>query len=309
MANGPLNIRDFNPGTESKPKVMLMIHDLPRTTDGRVHDDTLIQWLSEADIVFSVGKEVEAEITSSIKSLAIEQRPVHKLYIPSYPLELFSVHRDAVKENKVCGTQNITVMTKNRKDLQICGLDFSLAATAVFGASKHILEFDGVKTNFDLITECKEDKEEFKKKFAKLLKGHEAVGRALNFQVDSPENFEKLKAHLRKSNLMILPLKPESPLFGSETLSAIAAGVPVLISNHSGIASLLEIMCHDESVVKESVLQPDVNTWKDGILQKLLRPEDSQQRANRLREELLLNTSIAQTHLDFIGTILGEISC
>ena len=211
-------------------------------------------------------------------------------------------------ENKVRGTQNITVMT-NMKDLKICGVDFSLAAHAVCGASKHILQFDGVKTNFVMVTESKEDKEAWKKEFTELLQGHEAVGRALNFQVDSPENFEKLKAHLRKSNLMILPLKPGSPLFGTEALSAFAAGVPVLVSNQSGMASLLEMICQDKSVVKESVLQTDIKMWKEGILQKLLRPEDSQQLATRLREELLLNTDIAQTHLHFIGTIVGEMSC
>ena len=160
-----------------------------------------------------------------------------------------------------------------------------------------------------MMTESKEDKEEWKKEFTELLKGHEWVGRALNFQCDSPENFEKLKAHFRKSNLTILPLKPGSPLFGSETLAAIAAGVPVLVSSQSGIASVLEIMCQDESIAKESILHPDVNTWKEGILQKLLRPEDSQQRANRLREDLLLDTHIAQTHLHFIGTIVGKIPC
>ena len=304
LANGPLNIRDFYPNTEIKPKVILMIHDLPKTADGETNEDTLLEWLSEADVVLSVGKEVETEIISFITSLIPEQRPVHKLYIPSYPLELFSVHRDAVKENKVRGTQNITVMT-NTKDLKLCGLDFSLAATAIFAASKHILEFEGVKTNFVMMTDNNEDKQSWKMEFADLLKGQEAIGRTLSFQVDSPENFEKLKTQLRKCNLMILPLKPGSPLFGSEALSAIASGVPILVSNHSGMASLLEIMCQDESFVKESALQPIGNVWIEGILQKLLKPEDSQLKAYRLREELLLDTSIAQTHLDFIITVVG----
>ena len=198
----------------------------------------------------------------------------------------------------------MTMMTRNRKDLVISGLDFSLALAAISGASKHIREFDGVKTNFVLLTDSKEDKDEWRKEFTEVVKGQEPL--ALNFQPDSPENVERLKAHLRKSNLMILPLKPDSPLFGSEALSAIAAGVPVLVSSHSGIPGLLGMICQDESVVKESVLQPDVNMWKDGILQKLLRPEDSQRMADRLKDELLLDTSIAQTHLDFTGTIVGK---
>ena len=104
---------------------------------------------------------------------------------------------------------------------------------------------------------------------------------------------------------MILPLKPGSPHFGSEALSAVAAGVPVLISNHSGMAALFQTIYQDESVVKES----DVDTWREGILKTLLRPEESQRRANRLREQLLLDTSIAQTHLDFIRTVVGKTAC
>ena len=133
LANGPLNIRDFYLDTEIKPKIIFMIHDLPRTTDGDIDEDTLLDWLSEADVVFSVGKSVELEIIPYITSVTPDQRPIHKLYIPSYPIELFNVHRNGVKENKVRGTQNVTIMTKNKKDLEICGLDFSLAATAIFG--------------------------------------------------------------------------------------------------------------------------------------------------------------------------------
>ena len=127
LANGPLNIRDFYADTENKPKVMVMTPDLPRTTDGETDKDVLLEWLSEADIIFSVGKEVHADITSYIASLPQDQRPVHKLYIPSYQLELFNIHRDIVKRNKVQGTQNITMMTRDRKDLEISGLDFHLA--------------------------------------------------------------------------------------------------------------------------------------------------------------------------------------
>ena len=90
LANGPLNIRDFYQDIERKPKVILMIHDLPKTSDGETDEDILLEWLSEADIVFSVGKEIESEIISSIASLAPEQRPIHKMYIPSYPLELLA---------------------------------------------------------------------------------------------------------------------------------------------------------------------------------------------------------------------------
>ena len=308
LANGCLNLRDLYPETEPKPKVILMIHELPKTTEGDVDEDMLLEWLSEADLVFSIGRAVESEIISCRESLDPDQQPVHKLYIPGFPLELFNVRRGKIKGNKVQGTQNITLMTGDKKDLDINGLDLPVAVTSMADASKHIWDFHTVKTNFVLLTDNKDDKEEWKKEFGEILKDGDARRRTLYFQVDSPENVEKMKEKMRKSNLMILPLKPGSPIFGTELLSAIAAGVPVLVSNHSGMKALLETIYQVDSIILETTMNSDTETWKEGILQKLLRPEDSQRKADRMREQLLLDTSIGQTHLDFIRTLLGKIS-
>ena len=103
----------------------------------------------------------------------------------------------------------------------------------------------------------------------------------------------------------MLPSKLDSPLFGTEALAAISAGVPVLVSSYSGLAALLYSMIGDEAVVYASRTKSDMETWKERITQRLLRPEESQQAANRLREQLLLDLSIAKTHLEFINTIVG----
>ena len=115
LANGPLNLRDQYPETKPKPKVILVIHDIPKTSDRDVEEDLLLEWLREADVVFSVGKAVELEITDFIKSLEPEQKPIHKLYIPSYPVELFRVKQDTEEKNKLQGKQNVTLMTGERK--------------------------------------------------------------------------------------------------------------------------------------------------------------------------------------------------
>ena len=307
LANGPLNIRDSYSATEKKPKVILMIHNLPLKYDGDNDEESLLGWLSEADFVFSVGKEVKAKVLSSITSLPPEQRPNHKLYIAGFPLELFNVHRDNVEGNKVQRTQNLTMMTGDRKDLDISGLDFSLAFDSTFGASKHILDFDGLRSNFELLIDNKDDKDQWKKEFEELIKNKKYGGRSLRFHMDAPETLEKLKAHFRKSNLFIFPLKPDSPLFGTEALSAVAAGVPILVSAHSGMASTLARIVEDESVVRESSLESKEETWKDRITQKLLRPAEFQEKATRLREQLLLESSITQSHLDFTTIVAGEI--
>ena len=104
-----------------------------------------------------------------------------------------------------------------------------------------------------------------------------------------------------------MPLKPDSPLFGTEALSAIAAGVPVLVSRYSGIGRLLQKMAEDEPVVYGTKSESPLETWKERILQKLLRPEESQKTADRLREQLLLDASIAQTYLDFINIVASKL--
>ena len=132
LANGALNFRDIFATTKNKPKVIFMIHDLPKSTEGDIDEDLLFEWLSEVDTVFSVGKEVKAEVFSSIASLPPAHKPFHQLCIPGFPLELFNVHRAAVEVNKLQGTQNITLMTGDRKDLDINGLDFPLAVASIF---------------------------------------------------------------------------------------------------------------------------------------------------------------------------------
>ena len=112
-----------------------------------------------------------------------------------------------------------------------------------------------------------------------------------------------MRVHLKKSNLVILPYKSDSSRFGTEALAAITAGVPVLVSRYCGLASLLRKMVADEAVVYENKLE----VWADRIIQKLMLPEETQWAANRLLEQLFLDTSMAGTHLDFVRMIVGKI--
>ena len=83
--------------------------------------------------------------------------------------------------------------------MEINGLDFPLAVASISRASKHILDFDGVKTNFSLLSDNTEDKEEWIKEFSELLPKQVSKGRSLHFQQDVPETLEKLKTYLGKA--------------------------------------------------------------------------------------------------------------
>ena len=270
LANGCLNLKGLTKNKNKSPKTVLIFHALPKDENGDVDDEMLLDWLNEVDIVFSLGKVIEDELLAHIAALDPEKRPIHKMYFPSYPLELFTVDKEHV-ESIFRGTQDVCMMSE----------DLSLLSTG------------------------EEEKPKWKETFEEVLRRKNLNETGLSFKVEAPLTIDKMKIHMRKSNLFLLPLKSNSPLFGTEALAAIAAGVPVLVSRNSGIASLLRKMQHDESVVYKNESEVNTKIWKDRIIQKLTKPDRAQQRANTLREQLLLDTSIAQTHLDFINAIAG----
>ena len=304
LANGCLNVMDWYHERQHHPKVMLIIHGLLRTDEGQVDEELLLDWLTEADVVFSMGTSLQSEIIPYIRSLEPEKQPIHKVYIPMYPLEFFETSR-AESCDKVQGTQNITMSTGERKNLVVTGLDFPLAVSATAGASAHVYDFDGVRSNLVMLGASEDEKQEWKDEFGRVIQEQQFKNQTLSFQYDASQDINKTKIHMRKSNLFLLPSKLDSPLFGTEALAAISAGVPVLVSSYSGLAALLYSMIGDEAVVYTSRTRSDMETWKQRITQRLLRPEESQQAANRLREQLLLDLSIAKTHLEFINTIVG----
>ena len=306
LANGCLNLKDLNKEREISPKVILMFHGLPKDENGDVEDEMVSDWLNEADVVFSVGKAVESELLPCVAGMDEEMRPIHKIYIPSYPQEFFYVVREQ-KGKEVVGTQNLTIMSGGIKDLDITGLDFPLAVNATIGTAEHIRDFDGVRTNLTMLAAHEDDREQWKSESDETFKRKNVDRVGLSFKTQLLADIDKLKLYLKRSTLFLLPLKSDSPLFGTEALAAIAAGVPVLVSRYSGVASLLQKMTEDESVVYGIKSLPAIDIWRDRILERLLRPEESQRTANRLKEKLLLDTIIAETHLNFVHIIDSKV--
>ena len=91
LANGCFNLKDIYKETDQTPKIILMFHALPKDEDGDLDDETLMEWLTKADVVFSVGKAVADELVPFLAGINEENSPSHKVYIPSYPVELFHI--------------------------------------------------------------------------------------------------------------------------------------------------------------------------------------------------------------------------
>ena len=230
LANGCFNLKDLYRGREIIPKTILIFHGLPKKENGDIDDDILEEWLGEVDIVFSVGKAVESELVPYVAGLNEGIRPIHKMYVPSYPVEFFHISQEP-KGTKIEGTQNITMMSAEFKDLDVTELDFPLAVNATIGAAEHIRHFDGVRTTLTMLAAHENDKGKWKSTSVKILQ-RKKQHTGLSFKTEVPTDINKLQSHLKRSNLFLLPLKPDSPLFGTEALAAIAAGVPVLVSKH-----------------------------------------------------------------------------
>ena len=111
---------------------------------------------------------------------------------------------------------------------------------------------------------------------------------------------------MRRATVLILPLKSQFSLFGTETLVAMAAGVPVLVSRNSGIASFLHRTGLIESIVWDNEgFEKDVDNWKTRLIEYITNPKETLNIAKELRKMLLLNTNIASTHFNFGRTITG----
>ena len=146
---------------------------------------------------------------------------------------------------------------------------------ATIGAAEHIQDFDGVRTNLTMLSAHEDDRGQWKSARNKIFESTNVQNTGLSFQVEIPTDINKMKLYLKSSSLFLLPLKSDSPLFGTEALAAIAAGVPVLVSRYSGIARLLQKMAEDEPVVYGIKSQSATELWRDKFLERLLRPEES----------------------------------
>ena len=179
--------------------------------------------------------------------------------------------------------------------------------TAAARASEHLRNFDSVRMRLTLLIANEDEKAKWKDAFEEVLRTQNLNNTGLTFQSEAPHTIEQINIHMKKSNLFLLPLKQNSPLFGTEALVAIAARVPILISKYSGLAAVLDTMIEDKPIVGKNKLTVNAEFWKGRNIEKLVRPAEPQKAAKRLRERLLATTNVAQTHLDFINTIAGTL--
>ena len=161
--NGAFNLQDICHERDIHPKIILPVHFPPRTSNGDVDSESLINWFTAADLVLSVGHGVDAEISSFLREAKRSNRNLtHNVYIPCYPLELLKIQRP---EAKLTGNQTITVVTVDKRDLGATGLNYELAMGAAVRATDNILGMEGfcykrqIRMQFMVLTSNMDDRE------------------------------------------------------------------------------------------------------------------------------------------------------
>ena len=308
FADGALNFQDLCRDIRKPSKVILLAHALPRTNENDIDEDTLLEWLNEVDAIFSIGGIMKSEIQAYINCLEEKNRPVHHLYIPGCPAELLTILQEN-RTNPLRGSQNITVMTTEQKNLKVSGLNYELAVASSALASPKIQELSETeaKVQFLVLATDGEERKIWEESFIEIKERQQTKDKRMAFQFQTIGDIKKLKSLMKRIAVMLLPLKPDSSLFGVEALMAAYSGVPILVSSNCGIASLMDSLVEGEAIVRNTTgsLQKDSEIWCDRIYQKMSDLQNAQKVAQSLRGTLLLDTSIAASHIEFIKIVTG----
>ena len=178
-------------------------------------------------------------------------------------------------------------------------------------ASQNVHEFCGigVKVQFLVLAPNQKEKNIWEDNFNELKEKQLTKDKRLTFRFHTIGDIQKLKSIMKRTAVMLLPLKADSPLFGVEALMAAYSGAPILVSSNSGIASLMNSLVEGEAIVYKTTgsLQNDAKVWSERIIQKIRDPGQAQIFAESLRGTFLLDTSIAASHIEFIKSVTGML--
>ena len=282
-ANGAFNLAKLASHKGQSPKVILVVHGLP-TND--LNDQFIISWLTKAHVVFSVGPNMWTKLDSFIKSNELNTE--HKLYIPGLHSEFFKI-RQQEETKELSGEQNILVIAPNRETLGICGLDFELAVVSSALASQNILAKEGrdltkqLSFNLNVIAPSDKDKAWWEDRFNILKDKHGIDGIAVNFRS---------------------PQKPDCSQFCTESLVAMAAGKPDLVSKTTGVATVLQNLGFEEPIVWDGEgFSKDVKIWGQELIKKMANTQNQIKNAEIIKRVFCQSVKINTTHWDLIRSI------
>ena len=313
FTEGSLFLRDMSKELceGHSPKVILVAHSIPTTDDGDDDEDSLLLWLHEADVVLSVGNKVFSKIESCIDSNDIDID--HKIYLLGFELDLFKIERKVKLNEHPVGEQNILMIKAELDNFQASNLDFELAVSSSAKASEKMLTqesrylTDELSFILKMLSEREHGNSSWKENFNLVKKNCKLEDQLLSFKYHAVQVTEEMTSHLKRACVFVLPLKRPNVQFGSEALVAIAAGIPVLVSKSSGIATFLQSIGEQDPIVWDTgKFANDVSIWMERLTEKLCDQTKAESQARELRKALLLGATIACTHVEFTKIVCGK---
>ncbi len=295
---------------KNKPKIISIVHAIPKNPDGTIDHDLMEEIMVDTDIVTSIGLGNKSEVKDFLQGWADEDNmPKHIKYLPGCPIEMFL--KCQVGQDEVQGRQTVLLMTGERKDLSVQGIDFETAVNATLQATETIkLNAPRATLELKVATGQTGETDEWKKEFHEIKSKTQCRDKRTQFLHQEVPDIDNMKSCLARSRLSILPLTLDSPIYGVETLSAIASQTPVLLSENAGLASLLHKLLLPDLIVKEvrGSSAEDTRVWSEKICRSLLNSREAATIAQESRHKLLESDKIERSHSKFIQCLSGNMT-
>ncbi|XP_019641871.1 PREDICTED: uncharacterized protein LOC109483324 [Branchiostoma belcheri] len=282
-------------------KVILFIDDIPEETEQYKGDeeamgigkkeDSILKDAEEADTVFSVGNRIFDHFENQFRAIPANERPQHIRFVPR-PSCIFE-HVDA--EYKDTGTMVVLCISRVAGVEKLNGLDLAVDALSIVAEKKPI--------TFRVWGVNKEDKQ--------AIEAIRELRKSANLEITFlPYGTQKdICKNMKQAHLVLVPSRAEP--FGFVGLEAIAAGVPVLVSDKSGLANLINTYArrYHNCIVKTDVRgneQRNAAHWADCIEKVLEHCKEEFDTAAQFKKDLLDTRYWEESERQFIDACICE---
>ncbi|KAI8521039.1 hypothetical protein Bbelb_007930 [Branchiostoma belcheri] len=251
--------------------------------------------IGKADVVFSVGARIHRHFNQFLRRQNVD----HHIFLPE-PSKVFS--RAAVSFGEEGGVRKpervILSIGRVRNVERLKGHDL-----AAGGVDKAALRLDHLHTLRLRVRGIDEnDFKESKRILDEKLRSGRVKPTLLPYGTQ-----EEIRRDMENCHLVLMPSRAEP--FGLVGLEAIAAGVPVLISEHSGLAELVEQLAKKyqptfrHCIVKmkgDTATDADADKWAEKIEGVIENVEAEFEEARAFREKLLASKYWEESHQKFL---------
>ncbi|XP_019626546.1 PREDICTED: LOW QUALITY PROTEIN: uncharacterized protein LOC109471647 [Branchiostoma belcheri] len=286
-----------------RAKLVIFNHDMPEETGpymgtkqamaaGRKMED-ILEDTKNADAVFSLGRRIYDYFETKYRSLGGGKPRQHFLFLPrpSPVFEAISV-RPGGGEKVVLTVGRVTEVDKLK------GHD--LIARAMGEVTEKI-------TNVRL---CVRGIDEDDWEASKRILEENLYSGKIKPTLLPCGNQEDIAKDMQQAHLVLMPSRAEP--FGLIGLEAIAAGIPVLISDNSGLADMIKDLVKERKLpadmrhrivktsVRESDLAEDARKWAERIADTLEYSQPEFDRAARYKKKLLESEYWKESHQNLL---------